>query len=487
MSGVLGKIQFVGKYMVISAVRGVETQPNPKIPNLSTKICCIGIAVCISLTAQAQRKNSDLRSFQFSVVQGLGTNGLHPGGFRNVVSINLTSGYSKANLLFELAGISNLNTDATRGLQIAGLVNLTGANAFSGLTEKEVDKKIRTGFEANLTGIQISGLTNVVMTNVFGGQLTAGINISKGALMGVQLAGVSNVVTKYSFGLQLAGLWNSSVQSMDGAQIAGLMNYTSGQLHGVQISVFNKVQNIEGKNSVGESKETGLQLGIINSAKRMNGFQIGLINYASRSQGTQIGLINIYRGGKDGGSRDGTAIGLINAGDVGHVAFYTDELFFTNYEIATGNAKNKRIQNASSTRYNLNSLIFSNTSNGFIPEQKSWALGYALKQYHYSRSATPGMGSFRFLAYGIEILHINHEAKSITRELSLLLRPKIQIGTRLHPKLHTIYVFAAVTYNVYVSKSDNGISPSFMESTRTLNGKFLEMWPGFSVGIHLHD
>nr|QST87852.1 hypothetical protein [uncultured organism] len=454
---------------------------------MSAKIYCIGIAVCISLAAQAQRKNSDQHSFQFSIVPGLGTNGLHPGGFRNVVSVNLTSGYSKATLLFELAGISNLNTDETRGLQIAGLANLTGANAFFGLTEKEADKKVKTGFEANLTGMQISGLTNIVLTNVFGGQLTGGVNISKGALMGTQLAGISNIVNKYSFGLQLAGLWNSSVQSMDGTQIAGLMNYTSGDLHGVQISAFNMAGYIEGRNSSGESKETALQLGIINSAKRMNGFQVGLINYAKRSQGVQIGLINIYRGGKDVGSKDGTAIGLINAGDVGHVAFYADELFFTNYEITTGNAKNRRIQNASFTRYNLNSLIFSNSSTGFIPQQKSWALGYALKHYVYNRSAFPGMGEFRFFAYGIEILHINHEAKSITRELSLLMRPKVQFGTRLHPKLQMIYVFAAVTYNFYVSKSEEGISPSFQESHSTVNGKLLEMWPGFSAGIHLHD
>lgn len=454
---------------------------------MRTKICYIGLAVCISLTVQAQRKNSDLRPFQLSLVPGLGTNGLHPGGFKNIISVNLTSGYSKATLLFELAGISNLNTDETRGLQIAGLANLTGANAFSGLTDKEADKKVRTGFEANLTGMQISGLTNIVITNVFGGQLTGGVNISKGAFMGVQVAGISNIVAKYSFGLQLAGLWNSSVQSMGGTQISGLMNYTTGDLHGVQISTFNKAGYIEGKNSIGESKETAVQLGIINSAKKMNGLQIGLINYARRSQGTQIGLINVYRGGKDVVTKDGTAIGLINAGDVGHVAFYADELFFTNYEIATGNSKNKRILNASVNRYTLNSLIFSNSSTGFISQQKNWALGYALKQYIYNRSVVPGMGEFRFLAYGVEVLHINHDGKSITRELSLLMRPKILVGTRLHPKLQTIYVFAAVTYNVYLSESDTGISPSFMESNTMVNGKFLEMWPGFSVGIHVHD
>lgn len=453
---------------------------------MNARICCIGIAVCIALNLQAQRKNPELRSFQFSIVPGLGTNGLHPGGFRNIISLNLTSGYSKSTLLFELAGISNLNTDETRGLQIAGLANITGANAFSGLLEKETDKKIRAGFEANLTGMQISGLTNIVVTNVFGGQVTGVANISQGALMGVQIAGISNVVKKFSFGLQLAGLWNSSVQSMDGTQIASLMNYTSGQLHGVQISAINRAESIEGRNSAGESKETGLQLGIFNSAKKMNGFQIGLINFAGRSQGTQIGLINIYRGGKDGGTKDGTAIGLINVGGVEHVAFYADELFFTNYEISTGNCKNRRMQNASSNRYILNSLIFSNSSNGFIEGEKSWGLGYGLKRYMYNRSVTPGMGEFRFLAYGIEVLHINREAKTITKELSLLMRPKIQLGTRLHPKLHSIYMFAAVTYNIYYTDSAEGISPSLMASAGTVNGKLMEHWPGFSAGVHIH-
>lgn len=444
------------------------------------------MAVCFSLAVQAQHKNSGQRTFQFSIVPGIGTNGLHPGGYKNVVSVNLTSGYAKASMLFELAGISNLNTGETHGLQVAGIANLTGANAFAELQQKEVDKKIKAGFEANLGGLQVSGLTIIVMTNVFGGQITGVTNLAKGALIGVQIAGLSNVVSKFSFGLQLAGLWNSSVQSMDGTQISGLMNYTSGDLHGVQISIINRAGYIEGRNSIGESKETALQLGIINSAKRMNGFQIGLINYAKRSQGTQVGLINIYRGGKDVGTKDGTAIGLINAGDVGHVAVYADEMFFTNYEITTGNRKNSRIQNASSNRYILNSLIFSNTSTGFCPG-RSWALGYGLKKFIYNRSATPGMSELRFLAYGVELLHVNHNPKSITKELSLLMRPKVQFGTRLHPKIRTIYVFAAVTYSAYVSKSDTKISPAFLETSSTVSDRLVQMWPGISAGVLLHD
>lgn len=389
-------------------------------------------------------------------------------------------------MFLEIGGISNLNEEKTRGLQIGGLVNLTGANAFAGMTDKEKDQKIRSGFEANLTGMQISGVTNIVINNVFGSQITGGVNVTKGAIIGCQVAGVSNVVYKYSFGVQLAGLWNSSVQSMDGVQVAGLMNYTSGELYGVQVAAVNKAGYIEGKNSVPNDKPTGVQIGLVNMARKMNGFQIGLVNFAQRSQGTQIGLINIYRKGKDVGTRDGTAIGLVNVGDVVHVAVYADELFFTNYEISTGNMKNRRMNQELTNKYIVNSLIFSNTSNGFVSDHKSWAFGYGLKKFHYTRSDLPGLAEFRFLSYGVEFMKMNYEAKKVTKDLSLLARPKVSVGTRLHRKLPEVYVFCALTYSFFWSESETGISPGFMETSKELENKLLEMWPGVSFGIHLH-
>lgn len=95
----------------------------------------------LSLTGIAQPKKPDEKIVQVSLVPGIGTNGLHPGGFTNVFSVNLTSGYSKATLFLEVGVISNLNEEKTRGLQLAGLANLTGANAFAGLTEKEIREK----------------------------------------------------------------------------------------------------------------------------------------------------------------------------------------------------------------------------------------------------------------------------------------------------------------------------------------------------------
>lgn len=450
----------------------------PHFGRIGAFIACI----LISISVPAQDK-IQTRAVQFSIAPGLGTNGIHPASFKNYFSLNLTSGYSSESLLFEIAGISNLNETHTRGLQVAGIFNLTGGNAFSKMSEVEKGKKIRSGFEANLDGLQISGLSNIVINNINGGQISGGLNLSKGALSGVQISGLANVVQKYSFGLQISGLYNSSVQSMDGVQIAGLLNFTSGELYGAQIGAINRAGYIEGKHSINNDDPSGLQIGILNSSKKMNGLQIGLINIAKRSQGTQIGLINIYNGGKDLDTKDGTAVGLINIGGVGFVSAYANELFYSNFEIATGNKKNGRITAANHTTFIYNSLLFSTSSNGFVPNEKSWAIGYGFKIYTFNRSSTP-IKDFRFISYGVEAQHINYAAKSFTKDLSLLLRPKISFGTKLHPRLHLLYLFAALSYNFYFSDGNNYIAPSFMESTGG-NGRKLQMWPGLSVGIHL--
>ena len=90
------------------------------------------IILCTTTASYSQRKNDFVKPFQFSFAPGFGTNGFHPVGYTNWLSLNLTSGYSASNLLFEVAGLSNLNTQRTSGLQVAALVNFTGANSFAG-------------------------------------------------------------------------------------------------------------------------------------------------------------------------------------------------------------------------------------------------------------------------------------------------------------------------------------------------------------------
>lgn len=434
----------------------------------------LSVAALTSLHAQPGFN----RIFQFSLAPGISTNGMHPGGYTNYFSFNLTSGYSAANYLLELGAISNLNERETRGLQIAGIANVIGGNSFAGLLQKEIDKRKREGFEANLSGAQFSGVANIVLNNVFGWQTSGGVNVVKGSLQGFQVAGVSNTVYQYTFGVQLAGLYNVSAESMDGVQVATLFNITQGELYGAQVGLLNNAGIIHGINSFDGQYPTGLQLGLINMAKRMNGFQVGLINISGRMQGTQIGLVNIYRNGKTLGTRDGTSIGLVNIGSSVKLLAYTSDIFYTNIELSTGTVKNARINEDMRRKEIQNALIYA-----WIPgssgDRQAWAAGYGLKKYYFNRSATPGMNSFRFISFGADWMHINHDRKKITKELSLLSRPFVSAGTRLHPKNHICFFFASVAYNIYRSASDNRIA-SLVDGGG--NSK-IQHWPGFAVGV----
>lgn len=422
------------------------------------------------------------RLLQFSLVPGLSTNGLQPGSFNNYFSVNLTSGYSASSSFFEIASISNLNTHLTKGLQLAGIANLTGVNAFAGLSKKEKENKIKTGYTSLFSGAQFSGLANVVMNDAYGAQVSGAFNVSKGALLGMQWSGIANVVYKYSFGFQLSGLSNVSYESMDGVQVAGLMNYTQGGLYGVQISAYNKAGFTEGINSYENKSAWGLQLGLINVAQTMNGFQIGLINWCKHSQGTQIGLINIYKGGKQTGSKDGTAIGLINIGDMGYLAVSANELFAVNYELATGNRKNARLNKSRLNKYWENALIYSRHSFN----QSRWAFGYGIRKMYFNRSTLPGMTEFRFISWGMDFQHVNNKPGKIERDLSLLTRLKLMAGTRIAPKLLNVYVFTAITANGFLSDEDQNLAPNSVRKRTPVKGESLEWWPGFSAGILIH-
>ncbi len=445
-------------------------------PDLMRQTFFLALFALALTTTVAQRKPPFTRVFQFSLLPGIGSNGMHGGGFHNYFSLNLTSGYSASANLLEVGGISNLNTDRTRGLQLAGLANITGGDAFAGIQDRDRDQKIRGGFEANLSGFQVAGLANVVLNNVFGAQFTAGVNVARGALLGVQVAGISNTDYKYAFGVQLAGVYNVAARSMDGVQLSSLFNITEGELYGLQLALFNRAGVTEGINSRPETDDpSGVQIGLVNVARKVNGFQIGLINKAGRMQGTQVGLVNIFNGGKTPQTRDGTAVGLINTGNAAYVAAYASELFLANVELATGTVKNGRVTSDATIKQVMNALIYArNPSSGV--DRNRWAVGYGLKKMIFNRSMMPGMGMIRYFSFGLDILHINRERKKFTRALSLLTRPVVSVGSRLHPKNRSFYFFLRAAYNFYWSDTSEGVEPLFAGRQRT-------RWPGFAAGV----
>jgi hypothetical protein len=240
---------------------------------------------------------------------------------------------------------------------------------------------------------------------------------------------------------------------------------------------------MEGKNSFQNVSPWGFQLGLFNIAKKMNGFQIGLINFAKRSQGTQIGLINFYKRGTQQGTKDGTAIGLVNIGDVGYVSVYANETFGLNYELATGTRKNARIKLDKRNVYLENALIYSNQPF----HGKGWGMGYGLKKMFFNRSDLPGESESKFVSYGLDLQHINTKAGEITKDLSLITRLKLMAGKRIAPKTFGVNWFASISYNFYWSNTPNLFFESNSLSSISKLGKArLTHWPGFSVGILMH-
>jgi len=422
------------------------------------------------------------RVFQFSFTPGFGTNGIQPGSFSNAISLNATSGYSASNSLLELALISNLNTENTKGLQIAGLINLTGGNAFGGLSKKDRELKIKNGYRSYLHGLQISGMSNVVLDEVYGAQISCGLNLVKGSMIGAQFSILSNVVYSYSFGVQASGLFNVSATSIDGVQIAGLHNYTSGTLSGVQVSLINQVGQTEGKNSLDKSQPTGVQLGILNLAKSMNGFQIGIVNISKVSQGTQIGLVNFYKNGKQPGTRNGTAIGLLNIGDIETISIYTNEIFGTNYEISTGTRKNGRVNLDKNTVHITNSLIYSDHS----LRGHSWGVGYGLKKMFCNRSALPGVAESKFVSVGADFQHISTKPGEFTKNLSLLSRIKLEAGKRITSKSYGFNWFGSITFNCYLGNPNDFMAPNILKFNAQIANNPATFWVGYSVGLILH-
>ncbi|MFM8914417.1 MAG: hypothetical protein ACKOE6_16090, partial [Flammeovirgaceae bacterium] len=141
-----------------------------------------------------------------------------------------------------------------------------------------------------------------------------------------------------------------------------------------------------------------------------------------------------------------------------------------------------RIKLDSKNVYWVNSLTYSR--NPFYLGQ--WAMGYGVKKMFFNRSDRPGMSEYRFLSYGMDVNHVNFSAGEITKSLSLLSRAKLEVGTRLAPKLYGIYLFAGVTYNCYWTDTQNTLAPAFLKISNRADDYKLDFWPGLVFGVMIH-
>lgn len=472
------------------------TKGNPirfpvKISLLLIIFCIVQCCQIEKLAGQTKNLVYEEKNFQLSFFPGISTNGLYSADFYNYFSINLTSGLSAGNHYFELGIISNLNIRSTSGIQVAGLANIVGSNSFINLTPYEEKQLRQSGVTAELKGFQFSGMLNYVREDISGAQFSGGFNINQQDVYGVQFAGFSNLSGRNVTGAQLSVLVNMAIKSMTGVQISAIYNFTRGSLIGTQVSAFNRAGFILGKHSKIPTNESGIQIGLVNKAIKMDGLQIGLVNISKKTRGTQIGLINFFRTGpyaEGVNTKYGTPIGLINIGSSGnHLRVYSSEVFLFNIEYTTGNCYNcsfTESQMPLNSRFkvlNQNALIYGRNINDRFNNQIKWGLGYGFEKNllnKASMSAYDNRNQRLQLSYGLRFIHLN-KSEQFKRELSLLTRLHAEIGVRFLD----IYWFVGTGLNMYLFSDEPLDISSEISSRQGLIGR--QLWPGYSIGVQL--
>lgn len=462
-------------------------------PSFSRSGILLSLIVLHSITyGQVKKKIRQFdRNFQFSLFPGIGTNGIHSGSYFNKFSFNLFGGLSAGNQILEVGAITNVNIKSATGIQLAGLANIIGTNAFINLSETEERTLIITDdFESNNKGIQIAGFMNYVRNHSTGIQLAGVFNVVGGDLKGAQVAGIGNSsgnsTNGYSSGFQLAGLYNIAKESIGGFQISSLFNYTDGQLSGVQLGLINKARIIKGKHTLPPTKAKGLQLGLVNFSKEMDGTQIGLINFGGVALGKQFGLINFFsKYPTKERTNKNTPVGLLNFGSRGTTKrISSNELFATNLEYTTGSCFNCSVAQSEMPFegrhqvFNQNALIV-----GYDPFQDTWGFGYGFQKILYNKSSmlpTDSNNRKRQMAYGVKFLHLNRTL-SFDKSFNLVSRFNFDFGKR---KWGSMYVFAGASLNYFLHEPQDDYK---IKSVKISSGEIFklssELWPGYSLGL----
>jgi hypothetical protein len=449
-------------------------------------LCLFSNAFCMH--AQPKKLREYEKAFQFSLFPGISTNGIASGTYYNRFSFNLFGGISAGTRHAEVGIISNVNLKKTTGIQIAGLANVVGANAFVNLTLSEERELIHNGFECNFTGIQFASALNYVLDNTKGIQFAGLLNVTGRTFKGLQVAGIGNSAGEGSNGFHVGGLYNVAGEHVAGVQIATVFNFSGGELSGTQIGLINKSLRMPGRKSMPPTKATSLQIGLINFCREMEGTQIGLINFGGELRGKQFGLINFFnRFGTKEYSRNGTPVGLLNLGSLGSVFQMTyNEIFSINLEYTTGNCLNCTYTQSgmpygdANKIFNQNAIIL-----GYDYWKNAWGFGYGFQKIliskHSMRPNDP-LNERRIIQYGVKFIHLNR-ARSLDKVFNVVTKLNLEIGKRYGGK----YIFGGLSLNYFLFK-ENETADAYALNTLVFDsgsvmGLETQIWPGYTAGL----
>jgi len=156
------------------------------------------------------------------------------------------------------SGLANCVAGTTKGIQLAGIVAMTGGDFFSGIAADEGDEDADTD-DAEAEQSDEAADEEEQARNV-------NPDLGDGSLVGLQFGGVLAAVRSDLMGVSV-----------------GAMNWVRGRVKGVQLGIY----------SICESRVTGLQIGLINWCAELSGAQIGLINISRNHRLPVWPMLNI--------------------------------------------------------------------------------------------------------------------------------------------------------------------------------------------------
>ena len=224
---------------------------------------------------------SKVRPLSFGIVRKLALMGgpdtnLYGAGFNLLHGVN-------ARMFGLEVGTVNETLGQARGVQIGLAFNHTVE--FYGLQVAGFANWVHNpgNLYGNAMGVQLCGV--VCHSDLLVGFRIAGALALHGSPYGVQFAGLA-AIHENAVGFFATGAVNYFSDYTGGMVVSGFLNYMENH-GGVQLAPIN----------VARGEATGLQVGVINFARRLGGMQLGLVNISLRPKIRVLPVANIRRAG----------------------------------------------------------------------------------------------------------------------------------------------------------------------------------------------
>jgi len=218
-------------------------------------------------------------------IQGVAAGLMPAAGMIRGVGVGLAAVVGESGGLegFHAAGLALVGGESLRGAQLAGLATISG-----GSMQGAQAAGLSVIAESGMRGVQAAGLAVVSGADLAGAQAAGLAILSSGSAQGLQLAGLAVVADGGLQGIQASGAVLASQGPVRGVTVTGFrirapevsgLSATVGwvdtrELRGISVAGYHRVDGIQ----------TGLAVGVYNSADQLRGIQLGLLNRAGNNR-----------------------------------------------------------------------------------------------------------------------------------------------------------------------------------------------------------